>query len=362
MENPCLIVVHGMGEHTQESVLKEVNAAFKTIFSRYESLKNVDPEERFDLIAVDYNRYFEDYRKALGEQAGSDVAKALAGVQGDFPFAKAAEKILNLGASVTEDKFFNTHWLDVILYRLSLRRELIQLDLAARIAKEVRDRQPGNVHVLGHSLGTSVVHDTLAKLYGPEEFHAEVDPVEQKKLKLHNDDNRVGSIHMVSNVSRLLASSVKVGASEVRPSRCCSAYLEYRHKLDPFAKLAPFDPTITGWVPPTVYQDSYELIEPKNVTDLNVHGLTHYLINPEVHLSLLWRIMSFYPSDVEIAKAWDEYFSTTIEGQVTAVREAFESFNYTIGEELPPTEKVKKLLEAGVTLKDAIESLGGKFS
>lgn len=44
MAKKRLIVVHGMGTHTADSVKKEVSEAFKTVFSWYSSIKNDKPE------------------------------------------------------------------------------------------------------------------------------------------------------------------------------------------------------------------------------------------------------------------------------------------------------------------------------
>ncbi len=338
MTNKKLIVVHGMGTHDENSVEAEINGAFEVIFSRYSSLKNATPKDKFDLVPFQYNSFFEDYRKAITQSA--DVLEALSAVPGIF------SEFADLERSLAEDKFFNTHWLDVILYRYSLLSEPIRLELAAKIVESVKAVGSSNVHIIGHSLGTALLHDTLAKLYGPE-------PTD---TKLSNTSQRLGGVHQVSNVSRLLQSFRKVGASEVRPATgCCSVFFEYRHKLDPFTKIKPFDPTDNGeWISHDAWNASYRLIEPSSVTDANVHSLSHYLINPLVHLPLMRFLFGFRPLKAEKDAALTQYLQGTLEGKAIALREAFETFEFD-------EKSVKNLLRAGKTLKDTVENLGDSF-
>ncbi|MEM8815984.1 MAG: hypothetical protein AAGE85_09155 [Pseudomonadota bacterium] len=345
MPDKQLIVVHGMGTHDEASVVAEVEQTLQTVFSRYESIKDESPTDKFDITAVAYDSFFEDYRQAVADR--DDVLAALTSVSGDFPFLpRAAAEVAALDRSLTEDRFFSTHWLDVLLYRFTLMSEPIRLKLAEVIAQAVADRGSANVHVLGHSLGTSVVHDTLAKLYGPEPGPA----------KLSNVRDRLGGVHQVANVSRLLQSFRKVGSSEVRPGTgCCSVFYEYRHMLDPFPRFKPFDPTDNGeWVSHSAWQSSYRLVRPTGVTGANVHGLDHYLLNPMVHLPLLKLLFGFRPLKDERDAAHDAYVATTVRGSAIAVREAFESFNFS-------ETSIGNLIAAGKALKDMVESLGEEF-
>ena len=345
MANKQLIVVHGMGDHSAESIVDEVETAFKTVFSRYKSIEDDTPKDKFDITAVEYDSFFEDYRKAVAGR--SDIFDALRSVSSEFPILpRAAAEIAELDQSLTEDNFFSSHWLDVLLYRFTLMSEPIRLKIAQAIAEAVRDKGSANVHVMGHSLGTSVVHDTLAKLYGPE----------PGPTKLSNVRDRLGGVHQVANVSRALQTFRKVGASEVRPgSGCCSVFYEYRHSLDPFTKFKPFDPTDNGeWISHNVWQSSYRLVQPTGVTSANTHDLGHYLLNPMVHLPLLKLLFGFRPPKAERESAREAYAATTLQSKAIAVRETFESFNFS-------ETSIKNMIAAGKELKDMVESLGEQF-
>lgn len=346
MSKKSLIVVHGMGEHTEASVKEELSETLKKVFSRYESLKTKDPENVIDISVFNYNPFFEDYRNAV--KNSNDIVAALQSVSNDFGglLPEAANEIAKLGPSITEDDMFGTHWLDVILYRFSLLAEPIQMDLALKIASEVRQKGGANVHMLGHSLGTSVLHDALARLYGPE----------PSPVKLSTASAKIGCVYMVANVSRLLQTFRKVGSSEVRPVLgCCTNFIQYRHKLDPIPQVKPFTPTNNGgWITHEIWDKNYRLIEPSAVTSANVHSLGHHLLDPEVHLPLLRATIGFRPLSPERKAAQDAFNEATLQNKAEALQLTFERINLS-------EPSVKKLLEAAKALKDTAKSFGETF-
>lgn len=340
-----LIIVHGMGNHTEESVTKSVIETLNEVFKTYDSLSGSATSDKFDLKIVEYNSFFEDYRK--GVKGRTDLLEAMQEVQRDWPvIPSAAAAISGIESSIIEDSSFNTHWLDVILYRYTMMSEPIRLKLGEVIAQLVTDRGSSGVHVMGHSLGTAIVHDTLAKLYGPDQFDD----------KLSNSADKLGGVHMVANVSRILQSFTKVGASEVRPmSGCCKLYYEYRHTLDPFTKIKPFDPTDNEeWISHAIWKRAYQIVRPSSVTNSNTHSLSHYLKNPEVHLPLFRSVFNFQPRVADKEKAQKIYNDQTVKHKAFAVQEAFEGFEYSV-------ESLQNLLNAGKTLKEMVEQLGDEF-
>lgn len=351
MAKKTLIVVHGMGQHTEDSVRAEVVGACERAFALYTSLQGKRPEDQFDILPVEYNSFFDDYRAALADRS-DDVLQALSTISGSAPPpARLVREIAGLENRVKEDDFFATHWLDVLLYRFSLFAEPIRLKVAEAIGTAVRDAGATNVHVLGHSLGTAVVHDTLAKAYGPE-------PLERggRSLKLSNRRDRLGGVHMVANVSRVLESFRSVDASEVRPGiGCCSVFAEYRHRLDPFTKVRPFDPTDNeAWIPHAVWRSAYRLVEPTSVTDVNVHGLGHYLRNPLVHLPLFRLLFGFRPGAQERDAGSDAYLAGTVRAKADALTAAVENLDFS-------ERSVRELLAAGTDFKDLVTSFEEAF-
>lgn len=353
MPTSTLVVVHGMGQHSADSVAKEVNDAFTAAFSFYASLNSVPPKEMFNVVPVTYNDILDDFRQKLSAQAGNLAAK-IGALDGPLTI-DVAKEITGIEAELGSDSFFNTHWLDVILYRYMLINERVRLRVAAAVATAIKDVGSSRVHVLGHSLGSSVVHDALAKSYGPENLQL---PGGGTVLNLSPTTHRLGSIHMVANVSRALQTFVKVGSSIVRPGPlgCASVFAEYRHKLDPIPKIRPFNPTDNGgWVPHDVFSSVYLLKEPSAVTAANVHSLGHYLVNPEVHLGLFRLLFGFRPKKSEREAGEGAYTALTLEDKARALQNAFGDFSPT------DQDSVKALLTAAKALKNMIEGFGESF-
>jgi hypothetical protein len=177
------------------------------------------------------------------------------------------------------------------------------------------------------------------------------------KEKLSTASDKLSSVHMVANVSRLLQSFRKAGASEVRPALgCCTNFVQYRHKLDPIPQIKPFTPTNNGgWVPHKVWENNYQLVEPSAVTSANVHALGHYLLDPEVHLPLLSTVMDFHPtSPAELKAAQDAFNGTTMAGMAKALQQTVEDLDLS-------GQSVNNLLVAAKALKDLVNGFGESF-
>ncbi len=350
-----LIVVHGMGQHDDASLKKSVQDAFKAAFALYPSLQGTTPASVVDIVPVSYNAFFDKYRKKPKTPAAS-LADRLAAVDGSVPFVPRAVSAINgLEASLAEDKFFTTHWLDVILYYLTVLSERARLHVAEAIATSVARVGGANVHVLAHSLGTAVVHDTLAKAYGPANLMSD----RNRALNLSPVQHRLGGVHMVANVSRALQTFVKAGDSIVRPGPlgCTSSFTEYRHKLDPIPRIKPFDPTDNGeWVTHSTFRLAYKLVQPSSVTAANVHDLGHYLAIPEIHLHLFRLLFDFRPAQQERQAAEAAYDATTVQGKARALQTAFGDLKPALDE-----DALRPLLESAKALKKLVLGFGEEF-
>ena len=337
----ALVVVHGMGVNQKGSFKTDILKIFHEVFSTYSSLDGKNPADMFNVVSVDYDGVFEDYRKTVSEQ--SELWKKFSEVTTNHAISRQGlDLVREISEEISEDNFFTTHLLDALLYRYSMLGERIRVLAGKVIADTIVQFGARDTHIMGHSLGTSVVHDTLSKLYSNDPF--------DKKL---DTSMPIQSLHMVANVSRLLQSFSKVGSSVVRPGACCRAYLEYSHMLDPFTKIKPFRPLDTGeWVEHDVFEKrNYERVRLEQVTAVNVHSVRHYLMNPKVHLPLFKQLFRFNPRKTESDQAWSAYLEQSVSERAKHVREAFEGFDYS-------DDSLKNVLQAGELFRQAVRSLG----
>lgn len=323
MAKKTLVVVHGMGQHTKKSVTTEVNKALNQAMGLYPSIDK-KATAVVKIVSAEYGSFFDAYREAVSTDAGV-LAEQIKKVDASNAFVgNSAAQVNRLGARFGKDDFFATHILDVILYRYTILAERIRIHVAEQIATAIKKHGSANVQVLGHSLGTAVVHDTLQKLYGPENLVS----TKGGDLNLSSAVNRLGGIHMVANVSKVLQSFINVDASIVKPGElgCASFFYEYRHKLDPFTYVSPFEPTNNNrWVNQKTFKNFYRLIHDDltEVTAANVHSLSHYIANPAVHLILFQELFGFSPKKDERLAAEDAYMLTTIQDKALAVEQAY---------------------------------------
>jgi hypothetical protein len=342
MTKPVLIITHGMGTHTAESFKKDVVDSLNASIALYPSYKSETIEKHCDIVSVEYNDIFDEYRKKLAT-TGDDLTTVLTSIPGQTGIDTLTENL----SKFKNDKLFYTHWLDVILYRFTVLGEVVRIRLGQAIVKEIAARGGANVNILGHSLGTSAIHDTLAKLFNTKYKLGEID-------SLSPSISRIKSCHLVANVSRLLESFVNVGNYVVNPgsSGCISYYREYRHKLDPFTLPKAFNPAET---PPWV-ESEYDLVRIKRLTDLNTHSIKSYLMNPKSHRRLFESIYpSFFPSIFDKNQADKSYELTTLKGQY----EKFENKLEKIKVSNPSS--IQDLIKTAIEFRNFVESIGGNF-
>jgi hypothetical protein len=138
--------------------------------------------------------------------------------------------------------------------------------------------------VIAHSLGTAVAHDSI-HLLGTRRWGNAASP-------FHPSHWRFQHVVMLANTSRLLqtptAEAAPAYTSIVRPgpvedpASYCGSYLNVRHGFDPVARPRRFDPV--GW------RKEFSTLVVDHFRDPNVHGFSHYLQSPRVHVPILRRL------------------------------------------------------------------------
>ncbi len=296
-EKNFLIVVHGIGEHTRESVEKEVKKALSAVSSTFN--KNVETR------AVVYNNVFKDWIAS----AKSDWNGAIDKLSSIKHFT-GAKDLLKKRLNEDTQGFLETHILDVALY-LSTVGIPVQLAVALQISDLLEEFiKGGNTRkrrlvILGHSMGTAVLHDTLHKMIkgGFEDDRAN---------KLENMTVRINSLYQVANTSRLLKTETDPTDFETSvrpyPGGIIDRMYNVHHKFDPIPQVKPFEVDLGEWIsetsiPKSVFKD----VELKAVFDSDIHGIKHYLNDPKLHMPLLVELDREYDLPRDFRKKQKEY-------------------------------------------------------
>lgn len=203
---------------------------------------------------------------------------------------------------------------DVLLYQFKLVSTTVLLRVmqtivtaVARIGR-VHEGQPVKYGILGHSMGTTVVHDALQLLatqpmISNEAMLAELRQAIPELADVYvqnfgtnpfSDVNfQFDAVYQVSNTSRLLHITDR-GPYEslVRPFNLhnaravCRSFYNIDHQWDPVSKVKPFR-LADAW---DGHSDGALQIEVNHVYRQNIHALDHYLQNPKVHASIFLQL------------------------------------------------------------------------
>jgi len=320
MDKHVIFLLHGMGKFPK-GWSADVQQVIKDAYGKYDKLKTFPFDDHFAFSELNYDHLFEELRELWRKNSMSLLDNlATNGVDGSL-----IPTLAKLGGDTNNDNFFNTHLLDVILYRfislvsIPVRTELATRQIPDRLKDDGSGAEVKNWSIVCHSLGTVVGHDALHALFSPNN-PTRPDP--------RNRGPAVGLF--VANVGRLLQNDFDVYESVVRPSvqkatGIFDYYLNTHHRLDPVPMPKAFKPphewldAQTRQANPQRYQD----IEISEVTDINVHDFTHYLRNPKVHIPFfraLWNRQSIILQAEEKAAIQDYDSKLPSSPQLDAVK------------------------------------------
>ncbi|MCP4074927.1 MAG: alpha/beta hydrolase [Gammaproteobacteria bacterium] len=355
---PIVVLIHGMGSHMapkpnrneRGTFGKECIDTFDKSFQMYPSLKSEKIENKVDFVEIHYNHIFDNVRKEMAEN-GQKITDLLqgSGVLANVPFL--VQKVMEFESSVDQDEFFYTHWLDVIFYKLYFG-EFVRVHVAEKLGEIISKNGTKNIHILAHSLGTAVIHDTLSKLYN--QGYADNDDIADLSPVTH----KLSSLWQIANVSRLANSVMPVVdpyKSLVKPGSegMTSTMMNIHHKYDPFTLPKKFSRRDNGkWIPSNVFKNNYLDIETSVITQLNTHSITQYLHDPSVHLYLFNALGIKVPPKTQRDKAMDEYKSQLIDQAEAKIKQKLNGMVKTNAATL------KDYVDAANRLKQFIESMG----
>ena len=287
MARHVIFAIHGMGDHDAHWG-DSVAATLKGLYDQYD-IADLGPfDDQFVVKSLYYNDKFDDLRERWASAANEVLSLMKPGASGGGALAE----LTAWAGSANKKTFLRTHVLDVLLYRFfptvaSQVRSAVRLQLIEGMGGAKK------WSAIGHSLGTSVLHDALVEIF---------DPSAPGRLK--QETSRFEVLAMVANVSRVLESSDlgsrwDVYRSVVQPNvkvtkGVCNTFLNVCHNWDPIPVPKKFKPT-ADWpdaatrAVPGVFQDiRIDEIEKGS----KVHDLEHYLRNPNVHIPLFRSLLA----------------------------------------------------------------------
>lgn len=355
-----LFLIHGMGAGARPSsdpnwhtgVLEGLRKSAKP-FKHDKDLVLTSPKAgQILVVPLTYHQFFDDIRAKWSAQSPSNAGwlpllEALA-----FSDPQALTKLPTWVTAAGE--FFWTHVLDVLLYRYVADFTVpIRDDIATQIAEAWHKADLINgantpVHFISHSLGTSVLHDSISTLAQEPSFSS--------------GTHRISMIMTCANVSSVLETNFGAYTSLDRPidadpppEGMTNSYRSFRHELDPITVVKTFRGDNHAW-PPSGYRDEVLI----DVKDWNVHGYSHYLDNPVTHFPLFERLWPTEPWATRREPAIQAYRNTPGTPCPVAIAQARADLKAIISQPVPETpigflDVVSKVVGVFNTARSACE-------
>lgn len=305
-----IFLVHGMGDF-EPGWSAGIEQQLRDLFQKYPTARLF--ADRFGYKEINYNRVFEKWR----QQWKSDASALLSTLQDAKLDAAVAQRLLTLAGSAGGASFWQTHVLDVVLYRFlrAVAEEVwreVQTQILAHLTS-FQDRP--NYSIVCHSLGTAVAYETLHAMITdspPLPFGA-----------------RPVNFIAVSNTARLLWNRggdpypVAMGPSFSDDRGMCLSFFNLRHALDPVCNVTPFHAPPDRWFPEPAMRDEVYIdveLAAADIRQANIHAMEHYLSHPDVHAPVLRRL-----TKTRLAVSAAEQQAAVAEWRATALKGAARS-------------------------------------
>ena len=328
MAKNIVFVLHGIGEYDTDWLQADSMVAhqLRVDAKNYGFFEGKSLDTYVEFVPVLYDDVFQRILKHW-----SDLGEALSNAVPAMP--DVAAKALEYIKKADDDKWAIKYAGDVVLYwgfRLFQQRVVLRVlsQITQKIADTIAasDQVPG-YHILAHSLGTAVAHDSLHHL-GTEDWlgalahapfadpdgdvgrgdrDAYLDALERVRSEFgianpfHPSIFQFETVSMVSNVSGLIHPSENPYHSIVRPGSASAEgaftknYININHKYDPISIAGNFKMPraweMQGGIDLKVDHVLYE----------NIHSAAHYMAHPNIHLRLLQSYVDpYFASDDDV--------------------------------------------------------------
>lgn len=325
-----VLVIHGIGTHkpgeTKKVIANGLNQAAKNF-----GLENFDINDKVEFFQFNYSDFLDEIRLKDAKKAG-ELVDHLSLLKGHGLGEDAASKLVAFFAEADEDKFFNTHWLDVIYYGLMFWGEKIRVDLAKKLNDLMIEREQGNrkLHIVAHSLGTAVLHDTLAKL-----FRKDTD-ITSKVPQLDVDRFKIDSIWTVANVSRLVnllndIADPNTSIVQSDSDGCTRLLYNIKNEFDPFTWFKEYKRPINH---------GGRHIKVKTIREIDTHDLKEYMEAPNVAEAFLENVLDISISEEQYIQGVSKHASTSINNSYEELKATFDNLH----KQDEPMDKFKAIL------------------
>ncbi|MCH8529344.1 MAG: alpha/beta hydrolase [Saccharospirillum sp.] len=265
---PIVLLIHGMGIHPPENMSKEFKEGLTEAAIGF-GVTDFNLDDHIEIVEFNYSESFDAIRARLAEQS-NNILGQFNSLPGQGAAIDLVQRLIQYQADLDKDEMIYTHWLDVLLYGATYYGEQVRVELA-KVLNDLKARAAGrDIHIVAHSLGTALTHDTLNKLYRDD------GTIDDGFPHLKPGIDNIKCLWTFASVNRLVAMlngiSDKDGVMCSGPTGCTNYLFNVRHELDPFTWYRCWKPDISDGANITT----------KVVRDINTHSFQEYVADPGV--------------------------------------------------------------------------------
>ncbi|GAC17693.1 hypothetical protein [Paraglaciecola arctica] len=339
MANNLIILVHGMGTYEPGQMTKEVQAG-------------LDKSLEFAGLNFDYMQDVEFYEHNYGillDGIRKKESEALSEFSQLGINTGVIAKLNDYATNLSGDKFFYSHLLDVIYYGLTMWGERLRSNFINDLIAQKRAGlfQGKRIHILGYSLGTALINDSLSKIY------RDGDGDEQH---FSTDHDKIEKYWSIANVSRIIHGLNDINGADPKTNvvtdnigGCIKKMTVAAHKYDPFMLVKPYERVpVNG-----------RFHHPSGITQANTHDLTGYLAHPEIGLNLIYDLYST-ESGIDannLASAIDKHKATTFNSDLANLQTLWDDLVDSIDAPIIAIDNAINLIDSVKAYQQRIESL-----
>jgi hypothetical protein len=309
-DRAVVLLVHGMGTSSRGDFKKEFIQAVADGAANFGL--TVDVASKVDYQEFNYSEFFDIVRKQFADNAEAR-RKGFGFLAGKGFEDKLVTQLTSFEKNFGKDEFYYTHWLDVVLYGTMYFGEHLRVEFIKAFEKLVRKYKHRNVHIVCHSLGTALVHDSLAKYY-----RAASDPFDSIPDKPLGQFN-IASLWTLANVSRLLhilngQSDPMTSTVQTGNAGCVNRIVNARNKCDPFTWYKTYNRQMADMVD----------VEIDTIRKVNTHDFYEYVTEPNITRGLLQIVYGVQVTPAQFAAGVKAHRKTDLGTQVQDIRDLVE--------------------------------------
>lgn len=269
-----LFLVHGIGIHRDASWADETIEMLEQAWSNSVNLDS-SLDDHIKVVPISYDEVFEAYLDDFADLAKSvfhDALELSSDQRGAL--AKTFEQ-----EQVTDKHFLWSYLVDVLLYKMTIVKEQVNALVAKQLYEHMaKGSGADEFGIIAHSLGTRVINDTLQTIQSGS----------AEQANFYAQGYRIKFLMQISDVTDLFSlplNSDNYPPKDVYPHGTYDYLRTVTNRFDPIARMVPT--RLNHWpedrksalhLGRSVYQD----ILLDHVHETNVHGLTHYMLHPEI--------------------------------------------------------------------------------